>query len=438
MTSVLCIFVTLLTASSEPDPYAFTEADKTFLARFALSALPPMPASLSNRQADNLEAAKLGQALFFDVRMSANGKVACATCHQPGRYFTDGLARARGIGTTRRSAPSVIGAAYSPWQFWDGRKDSLWAQAVEPIEHVDEQGLSRVEVAQFIDTHYRSQYEDVFGRDVDWSSIRRLPKPASPNGTEAARAQWAKLAPEVQVSVNTIMANTGKALMAYERRLTLQPARFDRFLAALVSTSSSSAELSRFMSPDEVNGMRLFMGRGNCASCHNGPLFTNFEFHNVGAPEPNTRAVDLGRHAAISALLADEFTCLSPWSDAKPEDCEELRFLKRKGPELVGAIKTPTLRNVAETAPYMQSGQLRTLKDVVAHYNRPRPPFYDPAQHPSRPHFDILPLLLNDVEQRHLVLFLKTLTSPIRKDDPWWPNTPPVPHTQTVQQDEEE
>ena len=79
--------------------------------------------------------------LFFDARLSASGKIACSTCHRPELYFTDGRARAQGLGATRRSAPSIVGAAYSPWQFWDGRKDSLWSQALEPIEHLDEQGV---------------------------------------------------------------------------------------------------------------------------------------------------------------------------------------------------------------------------------------------------------------------------------------------------------
>ena len=422
--NILFAFALALVAvpsDQQPDPYVFTEADKAFLSRFALKTLPPLPAAPSNRWADDLDAARLGRTLFFDTRLSANGNVACASCHQPARYFTDGRLRARGLGTTKRSAPSIVGAAYSPWQFWDGRKDSLWSQSLQPIEHVDEQGFSRVEVARVIAEHYASAYEAVFKVRPDWDSIRALPVPASPIGTPAARRHWRDLSVANRAAVNALFANIGKAIMAYERRLTLRPARFDRFLAALGASANDRTALRKLFTEDEVKGLRIFMGRGNCASCHNGPLFTNFEFHNVGAPEPDVRAVDLGRYAAIPALLADEFTCLSAYSDAKPEQCEEMRFLKRSGPELVGAHKTPSLRNVAETAPYMQAGQLATLEAVVAHYNRPRPPFFDPAQHPNRPHFDILPLLLSDDEQRQLVLFLKTLTSPLPKADPWWP-----------------
>ena len=413
--------ISLVVAAAPQNPYDFTEADKRFLSRFALSTLPPLPLANSNRFADHVDAAKLGRDLFFDVRLSANGKIACASCHQPRRYFTDGKARAQGLGTTRRSAPSVVGAAYSPWQFWDGRKDSLWSQALEPIEHVDEQGMSRTEVAKVIAANYLERYTRTFDAPLDRAAVMAMPSPASPLGTEAAQDRWTQLPPEAQRSVNEVFANVGKAIMAYQRRLVLKASRFDRFLAALTALETTPAALAQIMSEEEVLGMRLFMGRGNCASCHNGPLFTNFEFHNVGAPEPDQNAVDLGRHAAIPALLADDFTCLSPWSDATPEACEELRFLKKQGPELVGAYKTPTLRNVAETAPYMQSGQLPTLEAVVAHYNQPKPPFFDPAQHPNRPHFDILPLMLSADEQRQLVAFLRTLTSPLPENDAWWP-----------------
>ena len=130
------------------------------------------------------------------------------------------------------------------------------------------------------------------------------------------------------------------------------------------------------------------------------------------APKPRPR-----RRALVCAVLLCA-ACALVWR------CVDLQlnhgeFLKREGRELVGAFKTPSLRNVAMTAPYMQAGQLQTLEQVVAHYNRPFPPFYDRAQHPSRPHFDILPLNLDQTQQAQLVAFLKTLTSPI-PNSPWW------------------
>jgi len=403
------------------DPYDFTPTDKAFLARFSLSLIQGLPPAPSNAVADDTRAARFGRTLFFETRLSANGQVSCATCHAPERYFTDGRSRSEALGRTRRSAPSVLVAAYGPWLFWDGRKDSLWSQALSPLEHPDEQGLSRLEIAQRIGAHHSRAYRAVFGGGTDWDALGRYAAPASPLGDEVAQKNWAALPEAARAEVNRVFSNVGKVLMAYQRRLTLEPARFDRFLDALARRNTRVEQLQDLLSEDEVRGMRLFMGKANCASCHNGPLFTNFEFHNVGAPEPDPSAVDLGRHEAIDVLLADEFTCLSPWSDATAGECNEIQFLKRVGPELVGAYKTPSLRNVAETAPYMQSGQLATLWEVVEHYNKPKPPYYDPAQHPNRPHFDILPLQLSDDEKRQLVAFLRTLTSPQPRNDPWWP-----------------
>jgi len=405
--------------------YRFTEADIEFLENFSLSKLPELPLAPDNRVADNLQAAQLGYRIFFDSRFSANKSVSCASCHQAEKYFSDGLPVSVGIGKTHRNAPSIAGAIYGQWFYWDGRKDSLWSQALAPFEHVDEQQFSRLEVAQTVLTFYAESYADVYGTDpnVDELLARLLSyaTPASPVGRDSSAQNWAKIPTTDQTHINRVFSNVGKALMAYERKLTLSSTRFDRFVDLLAERKSNIDELRKLLTIDEVEGMRLFMGLGNCASCHNGPLFSNQEFHNIGAPEADTDNVDLGRYAAIDQLLMDEFTCLSQWSDATAESCDEMNYLKRTGPELVGAFKTPSLRNIAETAPYMQQGQFKTLNDVVAHYNKPTPPFYDRAQHPNRPHFDILPLNLSDKQQNQLVAFLRTLTSKMSDLDPtWW------------------
>jgi cytochrome c peroxidase len=370
------------------DLYRFTQQDVQYLRQFALQYLPPPPTSPSNRFADNLAAAALGQQLFFDTRLSANRNLSCATCHQPPRYFSDGLQRSRGLATVRRNAPSILTAGYGPWKYWDGRKDSLWSQALAPLEDPHEHGLHRDDITTVIRKQYSDQYQSVFG-NIDSSTT------------------------------TDIFVNVGKAVMAYQRQLRLSPAPIDDFVQALES-KTSIPQLQKIMAEEQVSGLRLFVGKAGCVSCHNGPLFTNFEFHNVGIPEADPDQVDLGRYLGIEQLRADEFNCLSPWSDAEPALCLELQYLKTQGPELVGAFKTPSLRNVAMTAPYMHSGQFETLEKVIAHYNKPTPPEYNREQHPSRPHFDILPLNLSDEEQKQLIAFLQSLTSPIPKNDPWW------------------
>jgi len=379
-----------------------------------------LPKSIDNRFADNESAAHLGKAIFFDTRFSGNGAVACSSCHQPEQYFTDGLAVSQGMGATRRNAPTVVGSGYSPWLFWDGRKDSLWSQALGPLESDVEHGTSRLAVAQTFLRHYRKPYEQLLGKAVKSQRILKAKTPASPDGNEEAQANWQKLTLAQQDVVNQVFADVGKFVMAYQRQLNPLPARFDQFVHQLSQSPDNIDQLQTIMDAEEVQGMRVFMGKGNCASCHNGALFSNFEFHNIGAPEPDVKQVDMGRYQGVVDLQTDEFTCLSKYSDANHEQCLEMRFLKKQGMELVGAFKTPSLRNVSITAPYMQSGQFATLEEVVDHYNQPAPPFYDREQHPSRPHFDILPLGLTDEEKLHLVRFLGTLSGDLSKTTDWW------------------
>ncbi|RVT48513.1 cytochrome-c peroxidase [Rubrivivax albus] len=417
-------------ATPAVDAYRFTAADRAFLATLTLDRLPPPPPSPSNAWADDPRAAQLGQRLFFDPALSDSGRFACASCHQPARHFTDGLPRAVAAGTARRHTPSLLGAAHGPWLNWDGSADSLWAQALGPIEHADEMATPRSRwVGRVLQTQ-GAALAAVFGPVPDLPEAAVLARPMSPLGDAAAQAAWQALPSTQRDAIDRVFAQTGKALAAYQRRLKMAPARFDRFVQALQRDDDAAARQQ--MAPDEVAGLRLFVGAARCVSCHNGPLFTNHEFHNIGAPEPDRSRVDLGRADGVQRLQAGTFSCLSPHSDANAErDCGEMRFLKTQGPELVGAFKTPSLRNVAATAPYMQAGQLATLADVLAHYNQPQPPFYDPAQHPSRPHFDILPLQLTPSQLGQLAAFLGTLTSPLPTDAPWWQAPPPPTATPT-------
>ncbi|TQV87812.1 cytochrome-c peroxidase [Aliikangiella coralliicola] len=436
----------LKSTSFDKSLYLFTESDIRFLQRFSLSQLGPPPDSISNKFANDEQAAMLGKKLFFDVGLSRDKKTSCATCHAPELYFTDGLKLSKAAGVTARSAPTVLGAAYSPWQFWDGRKDSLWSQALGPIEDANEMNTTRVEYVRLLLTKYAAEYQAVFKEKLSDEVVREklslLPASASPLGTEEEKILWHQISEPVQVWVNQTFSNAGKAMMAYQRRLELPRSRFDQFVDILSQAELSQAKLNQaelnqaelsqadqsgsltalteVLTPEEVTGLRLFVGKANCASCHNGPLLTNFEFHNIGAPDRPGLDVELGRYSGVKALVEDEFTCLSRWSDAPPDACEEMRFLKKSGPELVGALKTPTLRNIAMTAPYMQTGQFDNLRQVLIHYNQPTPPVYNREQHPSRPHFDILPLKLTEQEMQALESFLKTLTSPLPKKDHWW------------------
>ena len=136
------------------------QPEREAIASLWLGSLPPLPPSPGNPVADDPRAVALGHRLFFDPRFSANGATACASCHRPEHHFKDDAARSRGIGLTARKSMSVVGAAYSPWLFWDGRRDSLWSQALEPLEDPLEHGTTRVEVARAL----RERVETEFAR----------------------------------------------------------------------------------------------------------------------------------------------------------------------------------------------------------------------------------------------------------------------------------
>ena len=379
----------------------WSEKDRALLRSLSLTSLGPLPADPSNRYGDDSVAARLGHQLFFDTRLSSTGKVSCASCHMPDENFQDGLALGKGVGTTARRTMPIAGTAYSPWQFWDGRADSQWEQALGPLESPVEHGGDRTQYARMIAAQYRAIYEQVFGPLPD---LAGLPAHAGPVADSARAAAWMAIAPARQRAISRVYANIGKAIAAYERRIGFAPSRFDRWVDAELAGRTHTAEST--LSADEVAGLRVFIGKGNCVNCHNGSLFTDNHFHNTGVPIPVTELPpDSGRTAGVRKALAAEFGCTSEYSDAKPEECEELRFAVAEGEELVRAFKTPSLRNVAERAPYMHAGQIATLDDVVAHYNdAPTAPFG---------HSELRELRLSREERKQLVLFLRTLSGPV-------------------------
>ncbi len=362
----------------------------------SIGSLPPLSPDPSNQYADDPRAITLGHKLFFDTRFSANGKIACATCHVPELNFQDGLPLAQGIGTTTRRTMTITGSAYSPWLFWDGRKDSLWAQALGPLESLVEHGGNRTYYAHLIDKYYRAEYEAIFGSMAD---LRRLPRNAGPCANSQAKSAWEAMATEDREAVTRIFANLGKAIAAYERLIRPGPSRFDAYTLALME--GDAAAMQAAFSVDEAAGLRLFIGKAECIKCHNGPLFTDNYFHNTGVPTVAGLPIDTGRAQGAPQVLADEFNCLSSYSDADKSKCTELKVMIAEGQELIGQFKTPSLRNVAERSPYMHAGQFATLEEVLAHYNA--------APIATNGASELEPLYLNEAEIKEIIAFLKTL-----------------------------
>jgi len=392
--ALVSLLTTVYAATVHAERWTTAEIEQlSSLSLRGLDALPPDP---TNRVAEDPRAVALGQRLFFDTRLSSNGRVSCATCHLPDREFQDGTPLAAGVGTTNRRTMPIAATAHSPFLFWDGRKDSQWSQALGPLESPVEHGGTRAQYAHVIAAHYRANYERLFGRMPDLVGI---PPTAGPVSDTAAARAWVALSDTERDAVTGIYANIGKAIAAYERRILYRASRFDRYVDGLRLAASVPENA---LSPDEVAGLRLFIGKANCTQCHNGPLFTNNEFHNTGVPARQGLAADEGRLAGADTVLRDEFNCRSRWSDANPAQCAELEFLAAGSPALQRAFKVPSLRNAADRAPYMHAGQLATLREVLDHYNRA------PAAPAGRS--EVKPLGLTARELSQLEAFLHALS----------------------------
>ena len=380
---VVMTIATLVVLSKTWPPVTdkWSDADVAVLRSLWIGSLPELPPDPTNAVSDDPRAAELGHALFFDTGLSPSGAIACATCHRPELRFTDGMQKGRGVGESKRNTRSIVSVAYSPWQYWDGRRDSQWAQALSPIEDPAEHGGSRQHTvnAVALDDQFRRQYEDLFGVLPDLDEPR---------------------------NVDRVFSNIGKAITAYERLIMPGASRFDRYVEAILSGDDEK----NLYAADEIAGLRLFIGKASCTQCHNGPLLTNHEFHNTGVLSFPGEVPDKGRAAGVRQVLADPFNCRGEFSDASGQVCAELEFA-RSGYEVLGAFRTPSLRNLEHTQPYMHKGQMFTLAEVLAHYNE--------APLSMVGHNEAKPLGLNAVELRQLEAFLETLAAPLATEEKW-------------------
>lgn len=360
---------------------------------------PPAP-DPSNRFRDDPNAATLGRVLFFDRGLSRSGKMACASCHDPQKGWTDGRATPQGVS---RNTPTLWNAVYQRWLFWDGRSDSLWSQALSPIEDPAEMGFSRLEVAHHLarTPDLARLYEASFGalpRMNDSASFpeRARPWPADPKHPE--NKAWLAMRPEDRTAVDRVFANVGKALAAFESTIVSPEAPFDTYVQGVISGDQRRMAV---MSRDALNGMSLFFGVAQCSVCHTGPTFSDGEFHDLGVPGP----LDSGRQTGVERVKAASFGLISPFSDDSTGASGLRVRLVRRGVDLAGRFRTPTLRNLVYTAPYMHRGQFATLEEVVRFYSTQ-------AGTRGGNHEFVHPLRLGPVDERGLVAFLQSLSAP--------------------------
>lgn len=371
-----------------------------------LSPLPDPPANATNALADDERAAEFGRRLFFDPRFSSNGSISCATCHEPARGFADGKQLPETLGRSARHTPSLWNVAHQRWHFWDGRVDSLWAQAVQPLENELEMGGDRVALAHALRKHaeLRTSYEALFGALPDTASWPAHAKPMPNAPSDPRHIAWSSLPESERHAASRVAANFGKALEAYQRRLVRRHAPFDRFAKAL---EQADAKATQALSLAAQRGLVLFIGKGNCRSCHGGANFSDGEFHNIGVPAlGGGKPTDPGRYGGAQAVLADEFNARSEFSDARAgEAALELETLE-VNPQSFGEYRTPSLRNVALSPPYMHQGQFATLRDVVRFYST----LEGATQVGHHQELTLQPLKLSESEIDDLVAFLESLT----------------------------
>ncbi|MGC2411516.1 MAG: cytochrome c peroxidase [Stellaceae bacterium] len=375
--------------------------------RSPLGELPPAP---TNRVADSAPGAALGQFLFFDRRLSANGEVSCATCHQPARGFTDGQALAKELAFDTRNTPSLLNAAFNHWFFWDGRADSLWSQALQPLENPHEIGGDRLHIAHLVatDAALGAAYERVFGKLPVLADTGRFPPHArpDPDPRSAMARAWQAMAPADRTAVNRVFSNLGKAIEAYERRLISGGSPFDTYVEGL-RTGDLAKEAA--LSPAATRGLKLFAGAAHCAACHTGPSLSDGEFHNLGLPLLPGEAPDHGRAAGIPLLRADIFNGAGPFSDdPSGTAARRLQFLPPPRSQL-GAFKTPSLRNIALTAPYMHDGRFATLAQVLEFYAQGKPASHGRLVGTREVTLTLVPHLTT-AQSADLVAFLLALT----------------------------
>ncbi len=376
---------------------------------FALSSLPPLPTDSSNRIADNSQAAQLGEKLFFDPELSSNSAVSCSLCHLPNKGFQDGIPVGFGIEQVRRRTMPLRGIQWGNWFFWDGRKDSQWSQALGPLETPAEHGMTRDMVAREVLARYRREYESLFGTAPD---VTLWPYRVSPLVEGQEKAGWEATPENTKQEISLVFANVGKVLAAYQRTLLPEENRADRFFEASLKGATPKPE-DKF-TPDELAGFRLFTGKAKCDNCHSGPLYTDHFFHNTGVVIANPDKPDMGRAEVVKLIKEDEFSCLGPFSDAKPDECRELKFMSEDEVVFQGSFKTPSLRGVSLRPPYMHAGQIKTLEAVVEHYVARNDPFaempeMDGSANRHGSHNEAPMIELSEREKAQLVAFLKTL-----------------------------
>jgi cytochrome c peroxidase len=374
----------------------------------SLSSLLEAPVDSTNSVFDSEEAKVLGKALFYDARLSANKEISCATCHDPELGFADGLVLSEGMDVAARHAPSLLGTAYQTWFLWDGGCDSLWCQAIGPLENPVEMGFSRNELAHLMadDLVYSQAYEALFGPLPDLSDASRFPAIARPfwvSEDSDEHLAWMGMTETDRQTINRILSNTMKTIAAFEGQIQQTWSAFDLFAEALLNGDALGQAL---YDRQALAGFKIFVGEAGCVRCHSGSNFANGAFYNTGVGDRDwLTQPDEGRIEGVFDVLENPFNAAGEFSDDPQGDRAQRLITLESLPEQLGAFKVPTLRNVALSPPYMHGGAHADLSEVLAHYN-------SLTESPREGTIDarLVPMNLDDEELKQLEAFLNSLT----------------------------
>ena len=355
----MLVFVLAMALWALPGP---THAEERELNRKILQHgpwAPPWQPDPSNRVSGRPDAAALGRRLFFDARLSPSGRVSCSSCHRPERGWTDGRRRGIGLVEGRRNTPALADVRLHRWLGWGGAGDSLWAQSLRPILDPGEMGSSASHVQRYLGSHVElaEHYAAVFGRSVS------------------------------ATSAEDVLVDAAKALAAYQETIVSPRTSFDDYRDAL--SGGDVAAQARYPAAAQ-RGLALFVGAAGCSTCHSGPAFTDGAFHATGSSRR-----DLGRADGIAGLLASPYSLPGRFNDDPEHRSHWLPQDLRASPGTRGAFRTPTLRGLMLTAPYMHDGAHAGIDAVLRHHPRNG-------------------LRLTRAQRADLAAFLATLSPPAR------------------------
>ena len=390
----------------------------------------PMPGNPYNNQHADTLVAKLGQMFFFD-KASAEalpadgpigkkgevGKHNCATCHDPGKSFVElrpgPLSFGRAGTASKRNTPTLVNLGYYEWAGWAGRFDSLVMHGSAAAESRG----SRLGFIHYVYKTYRDEYNAAFpatpldpALDAAAPDAARFPLTGKPKANAmAVDGPWEGMTAADQEIVLLFMANVGRTYDAYPRKLVTHGSPFERYVGGDRAALSPSAK----------KGLGLFIGKAACNECHVGPILSDNKFHNVGAAAPSGETVpDLGRFGDMPGTLASQFNGAGRFSDNPEEGKRKLATMDLTDEPMRGAFRTPQLLNIADTAPYFHTGLVRTLDEVVRHYNKGGG---ETGTFPGLKDPKLKPLYLTETEITDLVTFLNALTGTV--DPEWTQNT---------------